>query len=409
MGKWVVLVIAILLGIYFRFWNFSDRINFGPEQAMSLLFSADYLNKPSLIGQPYFRWDSSGHQLFAGPYFSYSLLLLQKIFAFNPLPITASFALLNLATGMITAWLCYRLTKNLRVTVIYCLLFSLNSLMISHSLYIWIVNWFPLIGSLNFYFLYRFWKSGRWRFAFLAGLFSGLGICFDYTYLFASLALFLLLVIKKPSSVIPFLLGNILVGLPLIAFDLRHGFYLSRTLWQYLLDTIASPGQSHLAYFHFLHLLPLILFIISLALNRFRRFAPVIIILYLFSEFLNLNSGQISMSSAAGMPAGLTYPTQLAIVSDITAQNPQNFNVAAMFDFDTRAHPYRYLLQYLYHIKPLGILEYPQSSSLFVIAPADYSLDSSSAWELTSYPPHTTQLLSRFPPDILLYRKDVAK
>jgi len=273
--------------------------------------------------------------------------------------------------------------------------------MVSHSLYIWIVNWFPLIGSLNFYFLYRFWKSGRLPYAFLTGLFSGLGICFDYTYLFASLVLFLLLIIKKPSSVIPFLLGNILVGLPLIAFDLRHGFYLSRTLWQYLLDTLAAPGQSHLTYFHLLHLLPLTILLLSLALNRFRRLAPIIIALYLF---FNLSSPQISLTSAVGMPKNLTFPQQIEITKTIAAQNPQNFNVAALFDFDTRAHPYRYLLQYLYGQKPLGILEYPQASSLFVIAPADYPLASSSAWELTSYPPHQTQILSRFPPDILLYK-----
>jgi len=98
-----LLIIILVLAIVIRFYNFTDRINFGPEQAISLLVSSDYINeKFSLLGLPSTqRTTSFGHIIFYPPIFNYSLIPLLILFNYQPIGITAYFAVLNILTGLL--------------------------------------------------------------------------------------------------------------------------------------------------------------------------------------------------------------------------------------------------------------------------------------------------------------------
>lgn len=70
--KDLLVYLIIILSIFVRLYNFEERMTFGSEQARSLVVSGRYIEeKPSLLGQEYFRLTSSGHKLFSGALFSY--------------------------------------------------------------------------------------------------------------------------------------------------------------------------------------------------------------------------------------------------------------------------------------------------------------------------------------------------
>src|SRR5688572_20483878 len=95
------LIFAIFITAFFvRFYNFPDRVTFWSEQARSLVVSANYVReRPTLLGQEYFRVDSRGHKIFSGAIFNYSLVPLLIFFHYEPIPITGYFAVLSLLTG----------------------------------------------------------------------------------------------------------------------------------------------------------------------------------------------------------------------------------------------------------------------------------------------------------------------
>lgn len=378
MKPWLIGLIFILItGAGLRFYRFADRIIFGPEQAMSLLISGDLATKPSLLGQPYFRTTSAGHQLFTAPFFNYSLFPLMRLANYRPLIITAFFALLNLTTaGLFYIWL-YPYSP--RLAFLSGLLFTGNSFMLGHSLFIWSLNWLPLLGLLSLIFLYRFYRLHNFWDSFWLGGISGLIVGLEYFYLFTLVPLAILVLFlsrHRLRDLAGHLGGLAAAASPLIIFDLRHNFYHTHTLWQYFLDTLSRPGQSQITYYHFLNLWPLILIILATILSRMitkKHLLLTALLIFIYLD-LNFNSSRVSFNSAVGMPPEFTLATWETAAGLIAADNPSDFNVAALLDFDTRAHPLRYLLRYYYRLSPHAVTRYTDISRLYVVAEKTTSL-----------------------------------
>src|SRR5258706_9224659 len=95
----ILIIVILILASFVRFYNFPNRVTFWTEQARSLIVSANYIReKPSLLGQEYFRQDSNSHIIYSGALFNYSLLPLLVISNYDPVIITSYFTLLNLFT-----------------------------------------------------------------------------------------------------------------------------------------------------------------------------------------------------------------------------------------------------------------------------------------------------------------------
>lgn len=145
-----ILLTIMVLACLVRFVNFGDRVTFWTEQARSLIVSSEYLQKPSLLGQEYFRQDSFGHKIFSGALFNYLLVPLILITDGYPIPITSFFALLNIFTGILV-YIFSNKIFNKKVATVSSLLFLFNDTMIYHSLFIWNYNFLPIVGLLIFY------------------------------------------------------------------------------------------------------------------------------------------------------------------------------------------------------------------------------------------------------------------
>lgn len=95
MKNYLILFSIFFVAFVIRFYNFSDRFTFGPEQARSLMVSSNYIqDKPSLLGQEYFRSNSYGHKLYTSAVFNYTLVPLLLAPNYDPVLITVYFVLL---------------------------------------------------------------------------------------------------------------------------------------------------------------------------------------------------------------------------------------------------------------------------------------------------------------------------
>lgn len=393
----LVLVIFVLAASV-RFYNFPNRVTFWSEQARSLIVSANYIKvKPSLLGQEYFREDSNYHIIYSGALFNYSLVPLLLISNYDPIKITFFFALLNLFTGFVI----YLVSKKIfgsGIALFSTLFFLFNDFMIYHSLFIWNYNYLPLIGILVFYYSWKYIKGHREFDIFLSGLFSGIGISLQF--LFAPIAIFVLIVNlwkgkKKIAEIFLFILGTILGNLPMVIFDLRHNFYETHTLLQYLIDTLAGKSGATFVYYYLLPFWPLAAIVAALLMFKIfecnKSICFLIILVYLF---LNLSSQRVSFTNPTGMPKGI-MTSDIASVSKVIANDAKgDFNVSEVFDFDKQAFVLRYFLEFKDGKTPLSVADYPNLKLLYVLSQKGYNFDKSGVWEVSSGGKYNVSLLS---------------
>jgi len=106
------------------------------------------------------------------------------------------------------------------------------------------------------------------------------------------------------------------------------------------------------------------------------------------------------------MPVGWNLPGIRQTVAYIAADNPQGrFGVAAMLDGDTRAMPYRYLLEAKYSKIPLGVEEYPLSQTLYVITrESAEKIITNPVWEISSIQPTKVTQTWKLQNEVLLHK-----
>ncbi|MBU1130502.1 glycosyltransferase family 39 protein, partial [Patescibacteria group bacterium] len=375
------------------------RITFGSEQARSLVVSGNYIKeKPSLLGQEYFRQTSEGHKLFSGALFSYTLIPLQFLFNFDPYQITIYFALLNVFTGLVLFYLVKKVF-NYEVAVFSSIFFLFSSYMIYHSMFIWILNYYPLIGLVVLYFLYLFYKKQTIKNIFLLGLISGLATNFHYLFIPFFLLIFLYVLVKsekKVRNLVVITFGFLLGDITMVLFDLRHDFYHLRTLLKYSQDVIQGIGGAGFIYYHFLHLWPLFAliagFVLYIIWKKNKVIASLIILLYVF---VNLTSNKVNFNEPTGMPNGLYYKDVINASRAISEDVDGSFNVASVLDFDKRGYILRYPTIFMFDKTPMGVIDYPETKVLYVISNKDYNFDKPEVWELkVVYPYKVLELIS---------------
>lgn len=395
----LLLLTIIAIALFVRLYNFTDRITFGPEQAISLITSGEYIKvKPSLVGQGnLIRINSKGLRLFSSPLFNYSLVPLELIFNFNPIPITGYFALLNVFTGIVLYLVVKRMLGR-NIAILSMIIFLFNDYMIYHSLFIWILNYLPLISVLTIYLLYKFNLKKKYVFSLLLGVLSGIGFGLEYFYiltLFVVLTIIIFLSNNKIRDILYFALGVIIGNFPYILFDFRHDYYHTKTLFQYLIDMLTFHSQANITYYHFLNIWPPVIILLAYVINKItqKRKLLVLVSLLIF-VFTNLVSKIVDFSKPIGMPVGLTYKKVLKAAQIISDNNPNNFNLAVLLDFDTRGHILRYPVEYIFGKKPLGIEEYKDAGEIYVLARNDFDFENSHVWELAIFAPYKVEILS---------------
>lgn len=385
---------------FLYFYNFANRVNFGPEQGLSLMTSAEYINgKFSLLGLPNLqRVTSTNLTLYSGSLFNYSLIPLLLIFNYDPLPITVFSGVVILLTGVLTMWFAAS-AYGKQVAIFAALLFFANAIMIWHATFIWILNYLPLIGILTVIAMYHYLLGTKpLILALIIGILSGIGFNLQYMYLFTIIFLGGLIFWKSNNKILDtctFLVGVLMGNAPMVLFDLKHDFFHLRNLWQYFVDTVQNPGQGGIVYYHFLQFWPLLAIAGALLLKRVMKtttFAAYgFLVVYVIVNFL---SGWVNLSAPVGMPAEMKLADMDRAAQTIAAQKPQNFNVASSVPMDSsRAYPLRYLLQYRHGVRPENYETYSQVETVYTLAPLTQNVMTTGPWEFTAHSPQSAELL----------------
>lgn len=381
----------VLFALIVRFYNFSSRITFWSEQAQTLMTSSDYLTKPSLIGQEFFRHDSYGHVIYAGAFFNYTLVPLILLSKWNPIFITAYFTFLNVLTGVVVYFVIKKVF-NQNTALISMTIFLFNDLMIYHSLFIWIYNYLPLVGILIFYVAWLNFRRRSPKYIFLLGILCGIGVGLQILFIVWAGLVLLVNLWRSKRKLMDFVLfgvGAAVGELPAVVFDIRHNFYQITTVWNYFTDTLHGASDATFNYYYFLALWPILAVVVGwFVLKLFKKrkaLMGVVVGLYIF---LNLISGKVNFYVPTGMPDGLRVKDVDSAAQKIAQDAAGEFNVAEVLDFDKRAYVLRYFLVYKYGEKPLDVEDYPDSRLLYVLAPDNFDFKTSDIWEVKSGGPY---------------------
>lgn len=390
MKNYLILFSIFFVAFVIRFYNFSDRFTFGPEQARSLMVSSNYIqDKPSLLGQEYFRSNSFGHKLYTSAIFNYSLVPLLLVTNYDPFLLTIYFGLLNIFTGIVIYLLTKKMINN-EAAYGAIILFLFNSYMIYHSMFIWVLNYLPLLGILNLYLLWKL-KNNNYKSVDILwiGIISGIGFGLEYLYLLAVL-ISLCIVVKytksKIKSVLILIIGGAVGDFTQVVFDLRHNFYHLSSLWRYALDTFSGKSDAGFVYYHFLEFWSVAIVIVAFLvfkkykLNKFLTYS--IFTLYVF---FNLSSSLINFSKPVGMVDGLKYKDLKKAAKVIADNAANNFNVVTLYDFDTRGYTLRYLTQYVFNKKPQNEINYQNVDEIYALASDNYNFKMNNPWELNVF------------------------
>jgi hypothetical protein len=248
------------------------------------------------------------------------------------------------------------------------------------------------------YFSWRYLKFKKLVNLFLVGVLCGIGVSLQF--LFAPLAISVLIINSWKNKrwllgALIFILGAVLGNLPMVLFDLRHNFYETQTLFQYLIDTLRGKSGATFAYYYLLPFWPVAsilggLLIVKIS-NWRKLLGALILLIYLY---LNITSQRVSFTLPTGMPAGIKV-SDIDNASRTIADNADgDFNVSEVLDFDKRAYVLRYYLEFVYAKKPLGETEYQNIKTLYVLSQKDYNFDNSGVWEVNSGGKYQISLLS---------------
>lgn len=397
MKSYLIVFSIFIVFLAVIFWNFPNRIIYGPEQGISLLSSASNLEKPSLLGIPYLlRQTDSGLRIFTSPIFGYLILPIILISKFDPISITYFFGLLTVLTGVVL-FLVTKKMFNSQVATIATFLYLFNSRIIYHSFFVWTSNLMPLVGIFTLYLFYKFTKSNqnkninKYINLFLLGLVLGFGLGIQY---FFALAVVLVVVFvftyskEKVKDMLFLTLGGVASELPTILFDLKHDFYNTRTLWSYFLSIFTQRGESQISYYHFLFLYPVIFIFLGLIIYFIYKKQKLIGLMILaFYLVINLTSKLINFNKPVGMPDGLIASDLIAASRLISNEEKGNssFNVSVTGNFDNRGYSLRFPLQYSYGLKPESVESYQSAKTLYVLAYLGYNFDKPDIWEVSVF------------------------
>lgn len=467
-------IIAILIaGAALRIWRLDELVTIGGDQGYDLMRIKEILDgNLTLLGSPIGR--AADTVLYLGPLYYYLQIPFLMIWRLDPIGLAIPIIIARLATTFFVFQIAKKLF-NRQVAIIAAIISALspyfvNSLGPSSQPYL-----IPaLVAAITFLMM------GKATFVTLATVGFASGLMTNLHYL--GLSVFLALILftfyghkdQRLKSLIYLVAGFFLSTTPILLFELRNNFFLTRQMITQLTSGAISPqvpqvtsqiissvnflakdisglappfvvsaallvasfviaqkeakkATIQISFFlvtlvliniaaaslydqkvqpHYLAAAYVPLFIFASAvicsLAKFSKALPVILTVAISIALLIRND--LNRSSGYTMPEDLTL-RQIRQIAKLIAQDARGeFNIVSTLDGDSRALPYRYLVE-VYGKKALGIEEYDRGDSLYVITrdPAS-SVRDSPLFEIASFQPSNVTSHTNITGDIKLIK-----
>lgn len=408
------LFLFLIAGIYLflRLYHLPEFIGFRLDQGIHLLETKTMIDNHELrlIGPMVTSKSLDGRNFFIGANYYYVLALIGIISHWNPFIITVLFIFIELFSYLFFT-LFIKKTTNSFLALLSFLFISLSSYLVIHSRFFWNphllipLSIFCLISLFNFFqknkFIYLFISALLWGFAFSCHYSAIFWVIFFLYFLLKSKKIFNL------KSYFFIILGFLIGDLPFFIFELRHNFYNLTTM--FYIFTHSSQSSEVTSHYFVFPLLIFFLYFLSLCFSKIKQpvFQKTIPFLFYFIVLL-IQFKIFDHYQALDYISGWDYSTQNQ-VADLISQNcPQNFNLAATMQGDTRFYDLRYLL-YFRNCHPNTVENYPSSDILFLVAPNNRPPQSETVWEVNSLKPFTIINQITLNSDLIFYRLEKIK
>lgn len=217
-----------IIGAVIRLINFPGFVTFLGDQGRDVIILKRIVTLEHL---PAVGATSSVGGVFLGPFYYYLIAPWLLLFNFNPIGPAIGVAILSLISIVVI----YFMTRDLfnkQIALLVSIFFLFTHVLVEAARFSWNPNLLPYFSFFTFYFFIKALKTNKKIFFFAAGAF--LSMCMQLHYITLALCVPLalagissLFVSKKPFhrfiNLIILGIGFVVVSMPLILFDIRHG------------------------------------------------------------------------------------------------------------------------------------------------------------------------------------------
>lgn len=231
------LILILIIAAFLRLWGVWRLDFFTYDQARDALFIKRIIvdHKFRLIGT-----QTSIPGVYTPPLYYYLMAPALAIFQLNPVGLDFTTVVLNLL-GIFVLYLCLlNLTKSESISLVFSALYAFQPLVVHQSRFAWNPNTMPLFTLLTIWALIEIFNNKANFFAYLVLFFSlGMNINLHYGGIVFTLAVLisLILISRRNLSLKGLFWGGMILFLevmPVLLFDIRHGFLISRNIISYL-------------------------------------------------------------------------------------------------------------------------------------------------------------------------------
>jgi len=353
--EFLLVLFFVVIFIALRSINFIYYLTFiGWDQAEHAILALDVFRKKELvlIGPPVTAISFQGRQIFLGPFMTYLMIIFLALGNWNPV-IASYIFMISCALMIIPLYYGVKWLLGQKAAWIMVIIYSLLPYYLNYTRFLWNPNFqFALLPAL-FLFMGLYQKSRNSWFLFITALWMGVLLQLHYQFIISIIliTIYYFLVKKENFRKLLIYLGSLLVGFsPIFIFELRHQFYLSKTLllfYQHINEFDIRGNRNH--YYLGLSFVVLLGFM-GLINNQLKRLNIKVFNIFLLLLFvvLIIFAAQITLirpATAFWSPVqNWNYLADIKAYNIIKSQNLVNFNVTNQ-PTDSLALNQKYLLQ----------------------------------------------------------------
>jgi len=378
----------ILSGIYLclRLYKFEEKTIYRLDQGLHLLESWEMVQNKDirLVGPMVSSKTFLDRGFFIGPQYYYVLSFLGIITNWNPILITIFLLLLEFCFILyFVFWILKKIGRIEALTILS--LFTFSKLFIIHSRFFWNPHFLLPLGVLAIISLDSYLNRKKVKYLAFFSFLWGLAFGFHYAAILWGIPLLAILIKNKmfwnKNTFIVLPMFFILGDLPWFIFELRNNFYNIKTIWWTMTQSV-DGGKIELHYLVY----PWIIFalywlvktISKIRINKILLGIFIVITISLIQVYLikdSIPNNQLKVWN---------YVIEKETIKKILINGcPNNFNVANTVTGDTRSYDLRFLL-IRNGCKPMDVDKYPETKTLFLIAPIERRPENETVWEVSS-------------------------